>query len=171
MRTPRYSTKEMKSSSGGLIKMTNTAQVLSLNVSEKKGTLKVPVDEVEAKKDMGFVGDAHAGPGIRQISLLAKEDFALLKNLPTGVCLKEGNFGENITTIGIELHTLPIGTRLLIGDEVELEVSKIGKECHLGCAIRSQVGDCIMPRRGIFAIVIKEGKIRSNDKILVAEKQ
>ncbi len=136
--------------------MKNKFELLSLNISKKKGEKKVPVDFFEIKPEHGIEGDAHAGNWHRQISLLADEDIDLMRG--KGIELNFGDFAENITTRGIELYSLPVGTRLFIGD-TELEVTQIGKECHHGCAIREQVGDCIMPRRGIFAKVIKGGRI------------
>lgn len=131
-------------------------QIVSMNISTEKGTKKSPVDRMELRCDHGIVGDAHAGDWHRQVSLLAEEDVDLMRG--KGVELNYGDFAENITTRGIVLHTLPVGSRLFLG-EAELEVTQIGKECHHGCEIRALVGDCIMPRRGIFAKVIKEGKI------------
>ena len=130
--------------------------VISLNISTEKGTVKLPVDKLELKPDHGIVGDAHAGDWHRQVSLLADEDIDTMRG--KGVELNFGDFAENITTRGIELHSLPVGTRLFLG-EAETEVTQIGKECHHGCAIKAIVGDCIMPRRGIFVKVIKGGTV------------
>lgn len=133
-----------------------TFEIVSLNISEKKGVIKIPVDKFITKINHGIVGDAHAGDWHRQISLLAMEDVEVMqKKLDT---IKPGDFAENITTRGIDLPSLPIGTMLTI-DNVELEVTQIGKKCHKGCAILEQTGDCIMPRRGIFVKVIKGGEI------------
>ena len=141
------------------------AKVVSVNTSVKKGTSKSPVDEAELKTNHGLVGDAHAGPGIRQVSLLAVESYEKLKNLGyKKMCLDRGTFGENITTEGIILHELPLGTVLKIG-EVTMEVSKIGKECHSPCEIQKKVGICVLPLDGIFAVVKKGGKINSEDII------
>ena len=133
-------------------------EILSLNISFQKGEKKNPVDSLELVPKHGIVGDAHSGDWHRQVSLLADEDIDLMRR--KGIELNFGDFAENITTRGIELYTLPVGTRLNVGDAV-LEVTQIGKECHNGCAIRAQVGDCIMPRRGIFAKVVKGGRITS----------
>ena len=131
-------------------------EVISVNISEKAGVVKKPVPAIQLKVDHGVVGDAHAKNWHRQVSLLATEDIDIMrKKFET---LKPGDFAENITTKGIELFTLPIGTKLFIGD-AELEVTQIGKECHKGCAILKKIGDCIMPRRGIFTKVIKGGEI------------
>ena len=134
--------------------------VLSLNISKNKGEKKVPVDHVELRENHGIVGDAHAGDWHRQISMLADEDIDSMRN--RGVDLHSGDFAENITTRGIALAQLPVGTLLNIGD-TELEVTQIGKECHQGCAIRRQVGDCVMPRMGIFCKVITGGSLRRDD--------
>ena len=140
-------------------------KVISVNISEKKGTVKGPVPQIELRKNHGIVGDAHAGNWHRQVSLLAVESLEKMKEkIPS---LKPGDFAENIMTEGISLHTLPIGTILTIG-ECELEVTQIGKECHKGCEIRNITGECIMPTEGIFAIVRKEGTIYPEDEIRIA---
>ena len=133
-----------------------TFEVVSINVSEKAGVVKQPVSKIALKVKHGIVGDAHARDWHRQVSLLAIEDIDIMRKKLAS--LKPGDFAENITTRGVELCALPIGTRLFISD-VELEVTQIGKKCHKGCAILKQVGDCIMPRRGIFTKVIKGGEI------------
>lgn len=141
------------------------AKVVAVCISERKGTVKHPVDQIELKKDHGIVGDAHAGNWHRQVSLLANESVETMRvkfpDIPIGA------FAENILTEGIELKTLPIGTKLKIGP-VLLEVTQIGKECHADCAIRKQVGDCVMPREGIFSVVLEEGSIKAGDEILIA---
>ena len=134
--------------------------VKSVNISENNGDPKRPVEIIICKKDHGVVGDSHAGPGLRQVSLLAFEDIAAMR--ARGAPVDCGSFAENITTEGIGLAALPVGTRLTIG-KVELEIAQIGKECHTGCAIRQQIGDCVMPRHGVFAKVIKEGEIKRGD--------
>jgi MOSC domain-containing protein YiiM len=134
------------------------AKVVAINISEKKGTIKNPIDEGNFIKELGLEGDAHGGNWHRMVSLLAQESID--KMIKAGVDnLKPGMFAENITTEGIELHKLPIGTKLKIGDTIQ-EVTQIGKECHTGCAIKTQVGKCIMPREGIFTKIIKEVKVR-----------
>lgn len=133
-----------------------TFQIVSLNISEKTGEIKKPVEGVILKENHGMTGDAHAGDWHRQVSLLAIEDIETMrKKYPV---LKPGNFAENITTKNIDLASLPVGSKLAI-NETLLEVTQIGKECHNVCEIRQMVGDCVMPRRGIFARVIKGGKI------------
>ncbi len=139
------------------------AKVLSVNISEKKGTPKTRINPGVLIEDFGFEGDAHAGKWHRQVSLLAKESIDKSKGLPSdGLC--HGVFAENITTEGIELYTIPVGTRLRVGECI-IEISQIGKECHDGCAIKKLVGQCVMPREGIFAKVIKGGKIYEGDSI------
>ena len=139
-------------------------QVLAVCISEKKGTVKHPVPEIQLKIDHGIVGDAHAGNWHRQVSLLADESVEPMRqrfpDIPTGA------FAENILTRGIALSTLPVGTKLRVG-QVLLQVTQIGKECHADCAIRRQVGDCVMPREGIFTMVLEEGSIRPGDEITI----
>lgn len=135
--------------------------VSSLNVSSEKGVRKTPVDKVSLRAAWGIEGDAHAGAWHRQVSLLADEDVETMRAvLPT---LKAGDFAENITTVGVAVADLPVGTRLELGTAV-LEVTQIGKECHGGCEIRALVGDCVMPRRGIFARVIEGGEVSRGDR-------
>ena len=148
------------------------ATVIAVNISEKKGTSKHPVPFAVCRTDHGIEGDAHAGPGIRQISLLgieSIENFKRDKKDAVGLC--EGKFAENITTRGICLYKLPVGTLLRIG-EVELRVSQIGKKCHAdeGCEIARKYGICAMPREGIFCTVEKEGVIRAGDEIVVEDR-
>ena len=145
------------------------ATVTAVNISEKKGTSKHPVPFAVCRTDHGIEGDAHAGPGIRQISLLGIESIENFKrNKKDAVGLCEGKFAENITTRGICLYKLPVGTLLRIG-EAELRVSQIGKKCHAdeGCEIARKYGICAMPREGIFCTVEKEGVIRAGDEIIV----
>ena len=140
-------------------------RVVAVNISSEKHVPKENVGKGEFKVDHGLVGDAHAGPGERQVSLLAKESYDRFeKSNLKKVCLKKGMFAENLTTQGIGLHTLKIGTRLKVG-EVVLEISKIGKECHTVCAVGKEVGSCIMPKEGVFARVINGGEIKVGDKI------
>ena len=144
--------------------------VLAVCTSEKKGMKKTPVAEVVIKKDFGVVGDAHADCAThRQVSLLANESIDKMRN--KGFELNYGDFAENITTSGIDLPSMPIGTRFNVGKEVVLEMTQIGKECHAACAIRQQVGDCIMPREGVFAKVIRGGRVKPGDTIKIAEKK
>ncbi|MBR0600350.1 MOSC domain-containing protein [Sinanaerobacter chloroacetimidivorans] len=140
------------------------AKVLAVNISDRKGVVKHPVDQAEFIQG-GIKGDAHCGADdIRQVSLLADESVDKMREM--GLSLGAGVFAENITTQGIELKTLPIGTRLKIGETIQ-EVSKIGKECHHGCAIKQQTGTCVMPTEGIFTRVIQGGIVRPGDSIEV----
>lgn len=132
------------------------ADIIATCLSEKKGTSKTDVGKITLVENHGVEGDAHAGPGNRQVSLIGMETVNKMKD--SGVDVVPGGFGENITTQGVILHELPVGTMLRIGD-VEMVVTQIGKECHTACAIRKKVGDCPMPREGIFAAVIKGGEI------------
>ena len=143
------------------------AHVVSVNISEKKGTVKKPVESVTLKLRHGIVGDAHAGDWHRQISMLAAESVDTMRNA-CDISLDAGIFAENINTVGIDLKNLPIGTRLRIG-ETEVEVTQIGKECHSDCAIKQQVGRCVMPTEGIFVIVVREGIIQAGDAIEILE--
>ena len=143
------------------------AKVVSVNISERKGTLKKPVSQIELKLRHGIVGDAHAGDWHRQISLLAEGSVDTMRAL-SPISLDAGVFAENINTVGIDLKHLPIGTHLRIG-ETEVEVTQIGKECHNDCAIKKAVGKCVMPTEGIFAVVVKEGTVRPGDEIEILE--
>ncbi len=141
------------------------ATITSINISPKKGTFKQPVKEAELRVDFGIVGDAHAGNWHRQISLLAQESIDKMTALGLDD-LVPGKFAENITTQGIELFTLPVGTRLKLGACV-VEVTQIGKECHQHCEIYKKVGQCIMPHEGIFVKVLVPGVVRVGDAIEV----
>lgn len=141
--------------------------VKAVCISEAKGTQKHDVGEVMLVEEHGIRGDAHAGKWHRQVSLLAAESVAKVQKA-LDFELKSGDFAENILTEGIELYTLPIGTRMQIG-EAEGEVTQIGKECHHGCAIRELAGDCVMPREGIFIRVTKGGSVKTGDKIQVLQ--
>ena len=142
------------------------AKILAVNISEKKKTPKITVPEGRLIEDFGLEGDAHAGKWHRQISLLGAESIERARSGPTdGLC--HGVFAENLTTEGIELFTLPVGTRLRVGGEAVLEITQIGKECHEGCAIRQLVGQCVMPREGVFARVVKGGVVRAGDELAV----
>lgn len=141
------------------------ATITSINISPKKGTFKQPVNQAEFRVDYGIVGDAHAGNWHRQISLLAQESIDKMTALGLDD-LVPGKFAENITTQGIELFTLPVGTRLKLGACV-VEVTQIGKECHQHCEIYKKVGQCIMPHEGIFVKVLTPGVVRVGDSIEV----
>jgi MOSC domain-containing protein YiiM len=139
-----------------------SAKVVAVCVSEQKGERKKPVPEVLVRENHGIVGDAHAGDWHRQISLLALESIKKMQAI--GLDVTTGDFAENITTEGIDLPSLPIGTRLVIGETLN-EVTQIGKECHTRCAIYQQAGDCVMPREGIFVKVLRGGVVKVNDPI------
>lgn len=142
-------------------------KVVSINISEKKGERKTPVQEAVIKEDFGIEGDAHASSEWhRQVSLLAIESVRKMQEM--GLDVKPGDFAENITTEGLDLLALPIGTRLKIGKDVIGEVSQIGKVCHTKCAIYEQAGDCVMPKEGIFIRVLKSGVTKVGDEIDVA---
>ncbi|MDD2310177.1 MAG: MOSC domain-containing protein [Desulfuromonadaceae bacterium] len=139
------------------------AEVVAVSISENKGERKKPVVSVELRENHGIVGDAHAGDWHRMVSLLAQESIDRMRAL--GLDVNAGDFAENITTSGIDLVSLPIGSRLKIGKTL-LEVTQIGKECHNRCAIYYQAGDCVMPKEGIFVKVLEPGVIRAGDGIL-----
>ena len=142
------------------------ATLLAVCKSKDKGTKKKPVESGLVKEEFGLVDDAHADCSThRQISLLAEESIEKMRQM--GLNVGPGDFAENLTTQGIDLPGLPIGTRLLVGKEVLLEVSQIGKECHTKCAIFQQVGTCIMPLEGVFARVIRGGAVKPGDPIEV----
>ncbi|MBS3901632.1 MAG: MOSC domain-containing protein [Dethiobacter sp.] len=141
------------------------AQVVAVSVSEKKGMRKTNVEEAWLETEYGITGDAHAGEGHRQVSLLAKESIEKMQAL--GLDVSAGDFAENLTTEGIELPVLPVGTQLLVGNGVILEVTQIGKTCHERCAIFYQAGDCVMPKEGIFVRVLKGGRVAPGDEISV----
>jgi len=140
------------------------AYVEAVCLSHKKGIVKKEQERVEVRKNWGIEGDAHAGKWHRQISLLAGESIDGVKKILPAI--KNGAFAENIVTRGIDLNSLRIGDRLQVGDQVILEITQIGKECHnSGCAIKKATGDCIMPREGLFAQVISGGAI-SRDMVI-----
>ena len=137
--------------------------IVSIAISKKKGTRKIQVKEAVLIKNFGIKGDAHAGPWHRQVSFLSSESIDSARE--SGLNVTFGDFAENIATRGIEWKSIPIGTRVRLGDLVEVEITQIGKECHNKCAIYYKAGDCIMPREGIFARVLKGGKIRCGDTV------
>lgn len=139
--------------------------VKAVCISTKKGEQKHPVDAIHLLPHHGIVGDAHAGDWHRQVSLLGQESVDRLQEKIT-IRLTPGAFAENILCEGLTLFTLPVGTRLRIGTAL-CEVTQIGKECHADCAIRRQAGDCVMPREGIFVIVLEEGDVRPGDAVTI----
>jgi MOSC domain-containing protein YiiM len=139
-------------------------RVETVSVSRTKGVKKRNVSQVRLEVNHGIEHDAHAGPWHRQVSLLAMESIAKIR--AKGLDVNPGDFAENITTEGIALHILPVGTRLQLGDAIQVEVTQIGKECHNRCAIFHAVGDCVMPREGIFVRVLKGGVLRPGDAVV-----
>jgi MOSC domain-containing protein YiiM len=142
----------------------NKARVTTVSVSSTKGVKKKNISQVRLNVNHGIEHDAHAGNWHRQVSMLAMESIDKIR--AKGLDLRPGDFAENITTEGITLHTLPVGIRLRFGDTVNVEVTQIGKECHNRCAIFHAVGDCVMPREGIFARVLQGGVVRPGDAVL-----
>ncbi len=140
--------------------------VRSVNLSERKTVRKKPGEQGLLVYDRGFQGDAHAGDWHRQVSLLALESIDTMRE--KGLDVGPGDFAENITTEGIDLCALPIGTRIRIGDTL-VELSQIGKVCHTRCAIYYQAGDCVMPREGIFAVVLEAGPVHVGDQVEVVQ--
>lgn len=138
-------------------------KIIAISISEKKGTKKRNVKLVELKENFGVIGDAHAEGGARQVSLLANESINRMRS--KGLNVAPGDFAENITTEGISLTDLGVGAKLKVGTGVLLEISQIGKDCHSRCNIFYQAGDCVMPREGVFARVLKGGVVRSGDTI------
>ncbi len=142
------------------------AKVIAVCRSRKKGTKKGTIDEGALREDYGLVGDAHADSSThRQVSLLAVESIDKMRSL--GFDIGPGDFAENLTTEGIGLASLPVGTCVSIGKETILEITQIGKECHSGCAIFRQIGKCIMPKEGVFARVIHGGLVKAGDPIRI----
>jgi MOSC domain-containing protein YiiM len=140
------------------------ARVLSVNISDRTGVVKHPVASAELRAG-GVVGDAHFGLSeVKQVSLLADESADKMREL--GLSIEAGSFAENITTVGVDLKNLPVGTRLRIGESL-CEVSQIGKECHTGCAIKQQAGVCVMPTEGIFTRVLEAGHVKPGDAIAI----
>ena len=139
-----------------------SAHIIAVCISKNKGERKTPMAEVELREEHGIIGDGHAGNWHRQVSLLAKESIDKMRAL--GLDVDNGDFAENLTTSGIDLPSLPIGTRLQIGETL-LEITQIGKECHTRCAIFYQAGDCVMPKEGIFARVLRGGCLRPGDAV------
>lgn len=139
-------------------------KIIGINSSERRGTQKNEILEAELVKGFGLKDDAHGGNWHRQVSLLSFEKITEFNE--RGALVGSGAFGENIIVSGIDLRQLPVGTKLCVG-QAELVVTQIGKECHTHCQIYARVGDCIMPREGIFAVVVTGGKIKKGDRIKV----
>lgn len=148
-------------------------KIFSINNSKLKGVSKTPIKSALLIEGFGLDKDAHAGGGLKQVSLLSIESIRKQKECAkvkkTGLLLGPGDFAENITTEGIELSALKIGDKLKLGQDAVIEISKIGKDCHKYCAIYYKIGDCIMPREGIFAMVLKGAEIAIGDDIEVID--
>lgn len=145
-------------------------KIVSINISEHKKMRKKPVPNAVVKENFGIEGDAHAsGEWHRQVSLLAVESIEKMRT--RGLDVNPGDFAENVTTQGLDLPSLPVGTRVRLGGDVIGEVSQIGKECHTKCAIFYQAGDCVMPSEGIFIRVLRGGTISVGDAVFVALRQ
>jgi len=138
-------------------------KIVAICISEKKGVQKKDIKRCKLIENHGLEGDAHAGYWHRQISLLSKEARSVMEN--KGVKLNDGDFGENLLTEGIDYDNIKVGSKLRLGEDALVRVTQIGKECHDRCSIYYQVGDCIMPREGIFAEVLKGGEIKIDDEI------
>lgn len=145
--------------------MSVNQEVIAVCTSKAKGERKSDVGQGELLKGFGLAGDAHGGDWHRQVSLLAIESIDKMRS--AGLDVGPGDFAENLTTRGVDLYGLPIGTRLQVGETALLEITQIGKECHNRCAIYHQAGDCVMPREGIFAIVLEGGPVSTGDEIKV----
>ena len=141
-------------------------KVLAVCRSEEKGTMKKEISSGKLVEGFGLKGDAHGGDWHRQISLLDKESIDKMRG--KGYKINNGDFAENITTEGMTLYELEIGTKLFVGEEIILEVTQIGKKCHYDCEIAQKIGECVMPKEGIFAKVIKGGEIKAGDEIKAA---
>lgn len=147
---------------------TTRGTVAALSISKHKGRKKTNIASGRFVPDHGIDGDAHAGDGNRQVSLLGTESIAKIR--AAGIAVTPGDFAENVTTTGLRLWALPIGSRLQLGSAVLLEITQIGKTCHQRCQIFHQVGDCVMPREGIFARVLQGGQVRVGDAVVVLER-
>lgn len=145
----------------------NQGRILAVCISERKGERKKAISSGLLIENFGLQGDAHAGDWHRQISLLGDESVDKMR--AAGLDVGAGDFAENLTIVGINLPLLPIGTRLRVGATALLEVTQIGKECHHHCAIYQQIGDCVMPREGIFARVLRGGPVAKDDSVVVVE--
>ena len=144
---------------------THPIEIVAVCTSKAKGERKADVGQGQLQEGFGLAGDAHGGDWHRQISLLAIESIAKMR--AAGLDVGPGDFAENLTTRGIDLYALPIGTRLQVGDTALLQITQIGKVCHDRCAIYHQAGDCVMPREGVFAIVLQSGPVKSGDAVAV----
>ncbi len=144
---------------------TEEGRVVAISISAEKGMRKSNVNEATLIEDWGIEGDAHAGPGHRQVSFLALESIDTMR--AKGLDVNPGDFAENIATEGLVVAVIEVGRRIAIGPTL-IELTQIGKECHSRCAIFEQAGDCVMPREGVFGRVVKGGTIRVGDRVEVA---
>lgn len=144
------------------------ARLMSINTSKEKGEIKTPVPRARVLEDYGIEGDVHAGSPVKQVSLLDKSEIEEMEER-TGVDLNPGDFAENLTSQGLDLDSIPVGTKLSVGDDVKLEVSQIGKTCHDDCVVKDKTGECIMPKKGLFFQVIQGGTISPGDEIELME--
>jgi MOSC domain-containing protein YiiM len=142
-------------------------KIIAVSISDQKGVPKKNISEGTLVEEFGLEGDAHGGPWHRQLSLLALESIRKMQDL--GLKVRPGSFAENITTEGLNLPELPIGTRLRLGSEALVEVTQIGKVCHDRCAIYRLAGDCVMPKEGIFVRILKGGHVRPGDSIEIMD--
>jgi MOSC domain-containing protein YiiM len=140
-----------------------SGKIIAVCISKHKGTPKKDVGSAVLKEGFGVEGDAHGGDWHRQVSLLSIEQIGTMRD--KGLDVTPGSFAENLTTEGFDLEALQVGDRLTVGDQVVLEISQIGKECHTRCAIYHKIGECIMPEKGIFATVVKGGAVKTGDAI------
>ncbi|MBQ7457072.1 MAG: MOSC domain-containing protein [Desulfovibrio sp.] len=140
-------------------------RVIAVSKSTEKGQKKINQPQAVLKAGFGMEGDVHADGTHRQLSLLGIESIESMRKM--GCDVHPGDFAENITTEGINLYTLPIGTHLKIGESIEVELTQIGKECHSGCAIAKQVGSCVMPKQGVFVRILKGGIVKPGDPIAI----
>lgn len=140
-------------------------EIVSIAISRKKGTRKIPVDEIVLLENYGLEGDAHAGAWHRQVSFLSSENIEKARD--KGLDVSFGDFAENIATRGVDWKTIPIGTVVRLGKSAAVEITQIGKVCHNKCAIYYKAGDCIMPREGVFAKVLNGGKIACGDEVRI----
>jgi MOSC domain-containing protein YiiM len=140
-------------------------EIIAVCISKAKGERKTDVGRGELLEGFGLAGDAHGGDWHRQVSLLAIESIDKMR--AAGLDVGPGDFAENLTTRGVDLYSLPVGTRLLVGSKALLEITQIGKVCHDRCAIYHQAGDCVMPREGVFAIVLQGGPVKAGDDLQI----
>ena len=148
---------------------TTKGKIKAISISKDRGTRKYNVPAAELKAGFGIEGDAHADNWHRQVSLLGQESIEKMR--AKGADVSAGDFAENITTEGIDLQSLAIGSKLRFGADAEVEITQFGKECHSGCVIFQQIGDCVMPREGVFAKVTKPGRIKAGDIIYIYHPQ